>query len=53
MFVARVLTGRTIEQPPDSSLHMPPVRTHDDSGAAVLFDSVSGLTDISRIFVLY
>ena len=24
-----------------------------DSGAAVLFDSVSGLTDISRIFVLY
>ena len=61
MILAKVLTGETYRCPPDSSLKKPPVKPSQprpDSSSGEVFederyDSVSGNTNTSDIFVIY
>jgi len=59
IILAKVLTGETIRCNPDSSLKKPPVKSRSRSGSGrstfedELYDSVSGNTNGSDIFVIY
>ena len=56
LILAKVLTGETYRTSPDSSLKKPPVKKHTQtSGTFVdeLYDSISGHTNGSDIFVIY
>lgn len=55
MFYARVLTGASQRiMPNDSSLKKPPAKTTaTDSGIVEYFDSVTGETGNSQVFMLY
>ena len=51
MFLAKVLTGRSIELQPDSTLSMPPVIPH--AAGNLRCDTVNGQTNGSQVFVTY
>ena len=53
MFLAKVLTGHNTQLPQNPTLRMPPIRTRDESGGNVLYDSVSGVQGLIRIFIIY
>ena len=52
IFLAKVLTGRSIELKPDSSLRMPPVIKPATKGN-VRYDTVTGHTNGSQVFIAY
>jgi len=51
MFLAKVLTGCSIQLKSDSSLRMPPVK--DSSKGVVRYDTVTGHTNGSQVFIAY
>ena len=51
--LAKVLTGETYRCEPDSSIKKPPVKKHSEMFGEELYDSVSGYTNGSDIFVIY
>ena len=53
MFLAKVLTGHSIKQTSNSSLRMPPVRQRSAKGGDMRYDTVSGETGGSRVFITY
>ena len=53
MFLAKVLTGHSINHRTDSSLRMPPVRQHSTKGGDMRFDTVTGETGGSQVFITY
>ena len=53
MFLAKVLTGYSIKLNPDRSLRMPPVRQHSVKGADMRYDTVTGVTGGSEVFITY
>ncbi|XP_062522688.1 protein mono-ADP-ribosyltransferase PARP14-like isoform X2 [Corticium candelabrum] len=52
MFLAKVLTGESISLRGDKSLRMPPEKK-SSSGHTVRFDTVTGVSSSSRIYVTY
>jgi hypothetical protein len=53
-FLARVLVGDKYVTPPDSNLRKPPKKgTVNSSGIAEDYDSVSGFTGGSNVFMIY
>lgn len=53
MFLAKVLTGYSIQQASNRSLRMPPVRQHSAKGGDMKYDTVSGVTGGSQVFITY
>ena len=52
MFLAKVLTGHSVELNIDRSLRMPPVR-RSVKGADMRYDTVTGVTGGSKVFITY
>ena len=52
IFLAKVLTGQSIELKPDSSLRMPPIINPATKGN-VRYDTVNGHTNGSQVFIAY
>ena len=48
MFLAKVLTGRSIELPPDNTLRLPPILQGNTR-----YDTVNGETNGSRVYITY
>lgn len=53
MFLAKVLTGYSVKLNPDRSLRMPPVRQRSVKGADMRYDTVTGVTGGSEVFITY
>ena len=53
MFLAKVLTGYSVECNTNRSLRMPPVRQRSVKGGDVRYDTVSGETGGSKVFITY
>ena len=54
LILAKVLTGETYRSPPNQELKKPPVKNHSaEMFVNELYDSVSGNTNDSDIFVIY
>ena len=51
MFLAKVLTGDSIQLKSNSTLRMPPVK--DSSKGVVRYDTVTGHTNESQVFIAY
>eukprot|EP01064_Diplonema_japonicum_P034341 TRINITY_DN7082_c0_g1_i1.p1 TRINITY_DN7082_c0_g1~~TRINITY_DN7082_c0_g1_i1.p1 ORF type:complete len:601 (+),score=141.43 TRINITY_DN7082_c0_g1_i1:40-1842(+) len=52
MFLASVLVGDAYDTPSDGTIRMPPVKTTSSKGV-VRYDSVTGVTGGSRVYMLY
>ena len=53
MFLAKVLTGHSAKCTSNSSLRMPPVRQHSAKGGDMRYDTVTGETGGSQVFITY
>ena len=53
MFLARVITGESCRCAPDSSLRMPPEKPRDRNFSGERYDSVTGTTRGSQVFIIY
>jgi len=53
MFLAKVLTGVSIQLQPDSSLQMPPLMKSSCDDDAVRYDTVTGYTRGTQVYITY
>jgi hypothetical protein len=53
MFLARVLVGECVDMPSDGSLRKPPAKAQNQLGFIDDYDSVSGTTGGSKVFMIY
>jgi len=53
MFLANVLTGYSSQQNPNGNLTKPPVRARTSNGADILYDSVTGKSGSTQIYIVY